>query len=73
MHHWNALKLQSQVLAMVAATAPLLKSEQLSEGLTEGMVPFGPFIYLKNHMFSLLGLMILIIIVFLFCAVHQVG
>lgn len=48
MHHWNALKLQSQVLAMVAATAPLLKSEQLSEGLTEGMVPFGPFIYFKK-------------------------
>lgn len=73
MHHWNALKLQSQVLAMAAATAPLLKSEQLSEGLAEGMMPFGPFRYFKNHVFSLLGLRILIIIGFLFCAVHQAG
>lgn len=69
----DVLTLQSQVLAMVAAKTHLLKNEQLSEGLAEGMVPFSPIKYFKTHGFSLFGLMILTIIVFLFCVVCQAG
>ena len=68
----DIVTLQSQVLAMAAAEAPVLETEQLWERLAEGRASVYLSKSFKTHMFNLVDLKTLIVAFLIsFCAVCQ--